>query len=255
VNGTGMSSIPASAVIADDEEPLRAWLKRLLKELWPELEIVGEAENGVQALQLIETLQPDIAFLDIRMPGMSGLEVAAAVSGQCHLVFATAYDEYAVTAFETEAVDYLLKPVTKKRLNSSLERLRQRIEQPVSDVRQLVQLLQSRSKDGYTQWIRATRQDEVHVIAVNDVLYFQSADKYTSVFTAEHEYIVRTSLKELESRLDPQLFWRIHRSTLVCVEQIASSRKDDSGQLSVSLRDSKTFLPVSRACQHLFRAD
>lgn len=243
------------AVLADDEAPLRDHLKTLLAECWPELVIAGEAGNGVEALQLIETLQPDIALLDIKMPKPSGLDVAREVAGQCHLVFVTAYDEYALQAFEAEAVDYLLKPVTSERLMTCIERLQKRIGQPAPDLKKLIDLLKTPSTEDYTQWIRASCQDEVHVIAISDVLYFQSADKYTSVFTAEREYIVRTSLKELESRLDPAQFWRIHRSTLVSVQQIASSRKNLAGLTKISLRANKIVLPVSRAYQHLFKAE
>ncbi|MEE9322187.1 MAG: LytTR family DNA-binding domain-containing protein [Granulosicoccus sp.] len=243
------------AVLADDEAPLRNHLKALLAECWPELVIAGEAGNGLEALQLIETLHPDIAFLDIKMPSPNGLDVAREVAGQCHLVFVTAYDEFALQAFEAEAVDYLLKPVIRERLMPCIERLQKRIGQPAPDLQKLIDLLKAPLSEGYTQWIRASCQDEVHVIATADVLYFQSADKYTTVFTAEREYIVRTSLKELESRLDPAQFWRIHRSTLVSVQQIASSKKSTLGMTSVFLRDNETTLPVSRAYQHLFKAE
>jgi DNA-binding LytR/AlgR family response regulator len=243
------------AVLADDEALLRDHLKALLAECWPELVIAGEAGNGVQALQLIETLQPDIAFLDIKMPKPGGLDVAREVAGQCHLVFVTAYDKFALQAFEAEAVDYLLKPVTSERLTSCIKRLQKRMGQPAPDLQKLIDLLKTPSSEDYTQWIRASCQDEVHVIAIADVLYFQSADKYTTVFTAEREYIVRTSLKELESRLDPTQFWRIHRSTLVSVQHIASSKKNLAGLTTVFLRDNKTTLPVSRAYQYLFKAE
>lgn len=217
--------------------------------------IAGEASNGEQALQLIETMRPDIAFLDIQMPRPCGIDVAREVAGYCHLVFVTAYNEFALKAFETEAVDYLLKPVSSARLSSCVERLQKRVGQPKPDLRKLIDLLQTQPTEGYTQWIKASCQNEVHVIAVSDVLYFQSADKYTSVFTTEREYILRTSLKELETRLDPAQFWRIHRSTVVCVQQIASSRKNLAGLTTVSLRDEKTTLPVSRTYLHLFKAE
>ncbi len=251
-----MKKTELSAVIADDETTLREYLKHQLQLTWPELKIIGEAENGIQALQLIKQLKPDIAFLDIKMPGLSGLDVAARVQGLCHIVFVTAYDEFAIKAFEMEAIDYLQKPVTKERLKSTVKRIQQRVNSAPDDLNKVLQLLQQKTTTKtYLNWIRASLKDEVHVIAVDDVLYFQSEDKYTTVVTHQREYIVRTSLKELESELDPDRFWRIHRATLVQVSQIDSSKKDFAGHMTVQMQGKSKPLSVSRSYQHLFRAE
>ncbi len=251
-----MKKTGISAVIADDETTLREYLKHQLQLVWPELRIIGEAENGIQALQQIEQFKPDIAFLDIKMPGLSGLDVASRVQGLCHIVFATAYDEFAIKAFEMEAIDYLQKPVTEERLKSTVNRIQQRMNSAPDDLNKVLQLLQQKNTSkAYLNWVRASLKDEVHVIAVDDVLYFQSEDKYTTVVTPQRDYIIRTSLKELESELDPDKFWRIHRATLVQVSQIDSSKKDFAGHMTVQIQGKTKALSVSRSYQHLFRAE
>jgi DNA-binding LytR/AlgR family response regulator len=245
------------ALIADDEANLRAALRRRLAEVWPELEIVAEASDGAQALELAADTEPDIAFLDIRMPGLDGLEVARRLSGRCHLVFVTAYDEYAVDAFERDAVDYLLKPVTAARLQKTVARLRSRTEQQLPE--NLNQLLDQLSAQLHIaprqalQWIHAGHHDRVQMIAVSDIRCFIAADKYTTVHSAEKELPIRKPIKELEAELDPQQFWRIHRGAIVNLSYVESGYRDDSGRLWLNLREHSEPLAVSRAYAHRFR--
>ena len=251
-----------TALIADDEKPLRDYLRQQLQSVWPALHIVAEAENGFQALELIAQHRPDICFLDIKMPGKTGLQVAreihdSGLSG-CQIVFSTAYDEYAIQAFENAAVDYLVKPITLERLEITAERLLQRITRVGKHSEALSALLEhleiAHQKKTPLKWIRAMQKNEVHLLAVEDVLYFQSADKYTSVFTKDKEYLLRTTLKELEAQLDSDMFWRIHRGTIVQVAKITVVKKDEFGHLHVSLRDTAAELSVSRNYQNLFKS-
>ncbi len=242
------------AIIADDEEPLREALRRRLATVWPELQVVGEARNGLEALEQIARQEPDIAFLDIRMPGLDGLEVARRLTGRCHVVFVTAYDDYAVQAFEEEAIDYVLKPVTEERLARTAARLRERlarIESPLP-LADLLQRLQA-APGAYLRWIRAGERDAVRMIAVESVLCFVAADKYTSVHTAQGEHLIRKPIKELESELDPERFWRVHRSAIVNVECIEACRRDEEGHPRLSIRGLDAEIPVSRAYAHLFK--
>ena len=250
-----MITDPVRVLIADDEPPLREYLKQRLLETWPELEIVAEVADGLSAEEQIRRHQPDIAFLDIQMPGQSGLEVASKCHGLCHIVFVTAYDEFAVAAFEAEAVDYLQKPVLTERLQQTITRLKQRLDSTPTDLQRLLAQLQAPvQQPSYLQWLRASVQDEVHIIAVSDVLYFQASDGYTSAVTSEREYLLRVTIRHLEEQLDPDQFWRIHRSTLVAVCQIASSTRDFAGRMSLKLNNGKATLSVSRGYQHLLKA-
>lgn len=245
------------AVIADDEPLLAAHLKARLTALWPELTIVGVAANGVEAKTLIESLQPDIAFLDIRMPGMSGLEVipalAPAVAARTRFVFVTAYDEFAVQAFEREAVDYLLKPVADERLLAAIARLRRAAAPVAADdlLQRLSALLPAKAE--HLRWVRASVGNDVRLVPVDEVCYFQAADKYTAVMTKDAELLIRTPIKELIAELDPQQFWQVHRGTLVNVRQIATARHDALGRVTLSLRDRSDKVSVSRSYAHLFR--
>lgn len=245
------------ALIADDEEHLRSALRRRLAEVWPELEIVAEAADGEQALELAAATEPDIAFLDIRMPGLDGLEVARRLMGRCHLVFVTAYDEYAVDAFERDAVDYLLKPVTEKRLAQTVARLQER-RSPESSV-SLAGLLDQLSANlnitprPTLQWIRAGHQDRMTQIPVADIRCFISADKYTSVFSGQQEWPIRKTIKELEAELDAQQFWRIHRGAIVNLAFVEGGYRDDSGRWWLRLREHAEPLAVSRAYAHRFK--
>jgi len=242
------------ALIADDEPFLAADLVSRLLRLWPELDVVAVAHHGPAALNALKQLQPDIAFLDIRMPGLTGLEVAAQARVP-HLVFVTAYDQYAVAAFEQAAADYLLKPVSDERLQQTVDRLKTRWQEaaPASDWLDTVRKLLT-TRDERLHWIRATVGQDVHLVDVADVLYFRADDKYTVVQTAAREYLIRTPLKELLPQLDPEMFWQIHRNTLVNIRAIANSRRELSGRITLSLRQRQETLTVSRAYSHLFRS-
>lgn len=248
-----------TALIADDEEHLRTYLRGKLARLWPELQIVAEAANGLEAAELIARLAPSVAFLDIRMPGLSGLEVAQGIETDTRLVFVTAYDEFALDAFERAAVDYLVKPVTDERLGRTIERLRKAFQEaaPQPELAQLLQQLtrgQPRAEGaGPLRWVRASRGNTTSHVPIQDVLYFQSDDKYVVVHTREGEHLIRTPLQELIDGLDPEVFWQVHRSTIVNMEYVAGTRRDDAGRLFVRMRDSDAELPVSRAYVHRFR--
>jgi len=252
------------ALIADDEPRLAAYLRERLATVWPELAIVGVAGNGPEALRLIEEHDPDILFLDIRMPGLSGLEVARRVANDAHVVFVTAYDKYAVEAFEREAADYILKPVTDERLQETVRRLTARLdkasppERLAAALETLGRILPSLGGSALggpprLAWIRAAIGNQVRLIAVDEVCYFRASDKYTSVFTRDGEALIRTSLKELTEQLDPQIFWQIHRGTIVNVEHVAATTRDLSGRTTVKLKSRPETLAVSRAFVHRFR--
>ncbi|MBS4099396.1 MAG: response regulator transcription factor [Sulfuricella sp.] len=243
-------------LIADDEAPLRSWLRRLLAEAAPDAVIVAECGDGSSALAEIERLRPDAAFLDIRMPGLSGLEVAARLDVSCRVVFVTAYDEFAIEAFERAALDYLLKPVTAARLAKTLQRLRAAVPAPDATARlarELLAQLNARPAVETLRWLRVGAGDTVRLLAVEEVDSFEAADKYTLVRAGAGEWLIRTTLKELESRLDPQAFWRIHRGVMVRVAAIAQVRHDLMGKLWVEFHSGGKVQPVSRAYAHLFR--
>lgn len=242
-------------LIADDEAPLRAWLRRLLGQVAPEAEIVAEVADGDAALARIEELKPDGALLDIRMPGLSGLEVAARIAAPCRVIFVTAYDDFAVQAFEQAAVDYLLKPVTAERLAKAIARLRSAA--PPDNAALLRELLARidapKTQPQFLRWLRAGSGDSVQLIDVVEVDHFEAADKYTTVHGGGREWLIRTPLKELERQLDPQAFWRIHRGTVVRVAAIREIRRDLMGRLWLELKSGGKPLPVSRSYVHLFR--
>ena len=249
-----------SAVIADDEKELRHFLLSKLNKNWPELVICGEAENGPDALDLILMHQPDIAFLDIKMPGFSGIEVAEKVAGKCRVVFVSAYDHYALQAFENEALDYIVKPVTDKRLEKTVRRLKKQLLHEPSPPPELTAVLKnvlttldSRKEPGYLNWIKAQHGDEVRLIPVNEVHYFKADDKYTIVRTAKGESLIRKSIKALVDELDPSLFWQIHRGTIVNANRVANVTRSFSGNLMIRLKESPETLAVSRTYSHLFR--
>ncbi|MBL8533662.1 MAG: response regulator transcription factor [Betaproteobacteria bacterium] len=250
-----MTSARPTAVIADDEPALLAELKRLLEQCWPALEILAEASNGTQALEAILALRPDVAFLDIHMPGITGLDAAQRIGGATHVVFVTAYDEFAIRAFEQGAVDYVLKPAEPARLAKTVERLQSRLGQAPADLGDLVRQLMTREapKREHLQWLQVLDRDEIRFLSVADVNLFQAADKYTLVRTAEREWLIRTSLKDLESELDPREFWRIHRNTIARVGAIEKASRDLAGRLSLRIRGVPDAVAVSRAYAHLFR--
>lgn len=246
------------AVIAEDEPQLAEYLQRRLAALWPELTIDGLAANGVDALQLIQAKQPQIVFLDIKMPGLSGLEVAERIGRSAHIVFVTAYDEFAVQAFERDVVDYLVKPVTDERLQRTIARLRSRVSAGAvpSDLAAMLHELLQRSRtpgEPWLRWIRAGLGDTVRQIAVERVIYFDAADKYTRVVTADGESLIRVAIRELETQLDPALFARIHRSTIVNLQHVARLQRTETGHLELHLRDRPEVLSVSRAYEGQFK--
>jgi len=252
------------ALIADDETHLANYLRDQLLKLWPELEVVAIARNGLEAAEGIAALQPDIAFLDIQMPGLTGLEVAAGIEGLTRVVFVTAYDEYALTAFDAEALDYVLKPVTAERLARTVERLQRALAprgsvdgDTVEDDRlaRALRALQAPATPAVAplRWIRASQGDMTHQVAVADVLFFHADDKYTCVRTAHAEYLIRTPIAELAAQLDAQQFWQVHRSTIVNLAHLAGTRRDDASRLFVRIAGWQDELPVSRAYVHLFK--
>jgi DNA-binding LytR/AlgR family response regulator len=244
-----------TALIADDEPALAQYLTSLLAQLWPELRIIAQARNGSEAAVAIAHLQPDIAFLDIRMPGLSGLEVAQGIEGHTQVVFVTAYEEFAIQAFEHAAVDYLLKPVTQARLARSVERLRAGGATVDDDARLAQALLRLQPPaQARLRWIRASRGDTTVQIAVEDVLLFEADEKYTVVHTVDRQHLIRTSIAELVSRLDPTQFWQVHRATLINLAHLDSSRRDEASRVWLKLRGSPHEWPVARAYVHLFKA-
>ncbi len=243
-----------TALIAEDEPMLRAQLKSRLAEAWPELAIINEAANGADALAMFDAHQPDIAFLDIRMPVKTGIEVAHALEGRCHVVFVTAYDEYAITAFDEGAVDYVLKPVTPERIAKVVSRLKSRLASAPLDLSGVLARLAARDGGGYLKWIRASLGATMKLIATDDVLYFQAEDKYTKVVTAAGDAHIKKPIKELFEELDPEAFWQIHRATIINLRAIAKIERDWRDQPIISLRDRGEKLTVSRTFAHRFKA-
>ena len=246
------------ALIADDEANLAQHLAARLGVEWPELEILPIAANGLEALRALDDDNPEVAFLDIRMPGLTGLEVAGRAEAHTHVVFVTAFDQYAVEAFEREAVDYVLKPVTDERLAACVARLKRKLavdERPPALDAVLAQLARALpgAAGGKLRWIRALVGDEVRQIPVDEVLFFRASDKYTCVITRAGESLIRTPLMELAQQLDAEVFWQIHRGTVVNMNEVASTRRDLGGRVFVKLRDGRTELAVSRAYAQRFR--
>jgi len=246
-----------TALLAEDEAPQRAALLAMLEAAWPGLDIVAACEDGIVALQATAEHRPRVAFLDIRMPGVGGLDVArAVVAGGGLVVFTTAYDEYAIRAFEAGAVDYLLKPIVPARLQLAVERLQARLRQPPRDDMLAVTELEARLRpqgERQIRWISASVGDHVRMIGIDEVLFFQAQDKYVRVVTAEGEALIRTPVKELLAGLDPDAFWQVHRGTLVRVSSIDRVRRDEFGKTRISLRGHHESLPVSAAFVHRFR--
>lgn len=244
----------ATAIIAEDEEVLRGELREMLAAQWPELEIVAEAGDGAAACRAVEELAPSIVFLDIEMPTASGLEVARRVSGKCHVVFVTAYDKYAVAAFEQGAVDYVMKPFSAARLDATIARLKERLAGPPADLTGLLQSLATLTqRKDYLKWITAAQGDSLRLITVDEICYFRADHKYTLVVTPDSEALIRRPLKALAEEVDPQAFWQIHRSALVSVRQIAGVSRDMRGHLTVKLKQRPETLPVGENYVHLFK--
>lgn len=248
---------PPTALVAEDEPLLRAMLKARLAEAWPELVVVAEAGNGAEALAQFAAHRPDIAFLDIRMPVKSGLEVAREIAAACHVVFVTAYDEYAVAAFDEGAVDYLLKPPAPERIARVVARLQARLSSPPLELSALLARLAAReglAAAAPLKWIRASLGPSMRLIAVDDVLFFQAEDKYTRVVTADGEALIRKPIRELFDELDQDAFWQVHRGTIVNLRAIARVDRDWRDQPVITLRGRDEKLTVSRSFAHRFKA-
>ena len=248
-----------TAIIADDERLMRDQLRSRLEQVWPELTILDEAKNGEEAIQMVEAHQPDFAFLDIRMPVKTGLEAAREISSKVHVVFITAYDQYAIEAFDQGAVDYVLKPADVERLGRTVERLKSRLTSVNAPndmsamLSQLAKQMGITAKPVYLQWIQASIGQELRLIPVEDILFFQSDEKYTRVQTATYEALIRKPVRDLTEELDPTLFWQIHRSTLVNAKAIAGVVRDMRGRHLVQVKGLTEKLEVSRSFVHLFK--
>lgn len=252
------------ALIADDEPHLAQHLQHQLERLWPELEIVHVASDGIDAAAAIARLEPELAFLDIQMPGLSGLEVAQGIDGPTRPIFVTAHDEYALQAFEHAAIDYLLKPLRTERLQRTLARVRESRAAPApadDALMQVMRRLMQQSAPGgerlhgeRLRYVRAAKGGMVHNLPVTEVLFFQSDDKYTVVRTAQDEYLIRSTIAELAGRLDPEHFWQVHRSTIINLAHLAGTRRDEASRLFLRMRGHASELPVSRAYVPLFQA-
>ncbi len=250
-----------TALIADDEPHLARALAEHLQRLWPELRLLPPARNGIEAAERIAAERPQLAFLDIQMPGLTGLEVAQGIEGPTRVVFVTAYDEYAVAAFEAEAIDYVLKPVSDTRLQRTVERVRRALAPPAPDgdgtrlLAALQRLLPAAAAPAqHLRWVRASHGELTHQVAVAEVLFFRADDKYTCVHTANAEHLIRTPIAELAATLDPALFVQVHRSTIVNLAFLAGTRRDEASRLFLRLRGHAQELPVARAYVHLFKA-
>jgi len=245
-----------TAIIAEDEKLMRERLRAALARVWPELIIVGVAENGVQAASLIAKHKPQIAFLDIRLPGKTGLEVAAELDDSTHIVFVTAYDEFAVNAFENGAADYLLKPVEDERLIATVVRLKKRLNSVTGDLTGLLETLLNRDAKSTTpklKWIRASLGNQTRLINVDDILFFQSDTKYTRIVTRDAEALVRIPLRELIEGLDEELFWQVHRGTIVNASAVDRAVREGPEKLTLHLKDRNEKLTVSRQFFQLFK--
>jgi DNA-binding LytR/AlgR family response regulator len=232
-----------------------AELRDGLAAVWPELAIVAQVDNGIDALHALETHRPQLIFLDIEMPGMTGLQVAAQASRQCHVVFVTAYDRYALAAFEQGAADFVLKPFTVARLATTVLRLKERLSSLPADLDGLLQTLKRRepTPHAYLRWVKASQAQGVRLITVDEVLFFQSDSKYTLVVTADGESTIRKSIAELTQELDPETFWQIHRSTIVNVHAVAGVHRNRNGTLELKLKRYDRPLSVSVTYAHLFK--
>lgn len=250
-----------TALIADDEPLLRERLRAHLAQLWPDLAVVADARNGDEALELFELHRPQIVFMDVHMPGMNGIETARALGRRAQLVFITAYESYAVQAFDQGAIDYLVKPIEPARLTDTVQRLQQRIAQPPmaslaldSVLDRLESQLRQRSPGrGYLQWIKASVGTSVRLIPVEQVVYLRADDKYTRVIWSEGEALIRKSIKELSDELDPERFAQVHRSVIVNLHCISEVVRGVNETAELRLRGRADVLPVSRSYLHHFR--
>ena len=244
-----------TAIIAEDEPLLADELADALARLWPELEIVGRARDGIEAVRMVEAHNPDVVFLDIQMPGMTGLDVAKQLGARAHIVFVTAFDQHAIAAFEHGAIDYVLKPVAVPRLATAVARVKERLGRAPADLSGVLRDLAANRNDGrtYLRWVNASMGQTIKLITVEEICYFKADSKYTLVVTPAGESLIKKPIKELCDELDPSQFWQIHRSTLVNVSFVAGVARDFRGHLQLKLKQRNESLPVSESYTHLFR--
>jgi DNA-binding LytR/AlgR family response regulator len=242
-------------MVAEDEQLLRDQMVEMLGAAWPELELVAVAEDGLEAIRALDVKHPQVMFLDIQMPEASGLDVARKASERCHVVFVTAYDQFAVSAFEQGAIDYVMKPLSFERVATAVRRVQERLRSTPANLEALVDGLQAapRANGAHLRWIRASCGQDVQLITTDEILYFQSDTKYTRVVARGREGLIRKSLKELLEALDPLSFWQVHRATVVNLNAIERVTRDLHGHLVLRLRERKETLSVSESFAHLFR--
>jgi DNA-binding LytR/AlgR family response regulator len=249
----------STAVVADDERLMRDQLVAALKDAWPELQIVAEASNGREAIALVRSLEPDIVFLDIRMPEVDGIQAAQTLAGAAHVVFVTAHDQFEIDAFRQGAIDYLLKPAEPARVALTCQRLRDRLQHKPEPMEDLLSQLASRLGSGsikpreYMRWVQASVGANLRVIPTSDILFFRAEDKYVRVQTGKLEALIRKPIKELIDELDPEEFWQIHRAVVVRVDAIEQVSRNFRGNHVVHLKGSAEKLEVSRTFNHLFK--
>jgi DNA-binding LytR/AlgR family response regulator len=245
----------ARAILVEDEVTLRQQLEELLGDVWPKLEIVASVGDGVKALAALERHRPDLMFLDVEMPEMSGIEVARHASGKCHVAFVTAYSNYATQAFDAGAVDYVLKPINRERLAVACKRLQERMASVPADLEQVLAQLAARVAKAkpYLRWITASRGANIRMITIEEICYFQADTKYTLVALADGDSLIHIAIKDLLEQLDPQVFWQIHRSTIVNVQEIDTISRDDTGHVIVRMKQRPETLRVSQQFAYRFR--
>ena len=243
------------ALIAEDEPLVRREIRETLTALWPELDILAEVGDGLEALAALERLHPNVIFLDIQMPGLDGLEVARRLNGRAHVVFVTAFDQYAVSAFEQGALDYVLKPISRDRMRLAIDRLRSRLAQPPADLHRIAELLKElgREESRYLKWLTVPHGAELRVLAVAEISYLRADQKYTTVVTPHSAFLVTSSLRQMKEKLDPDVFWQIHRGVIVNVGAIDRIYRSFRGALEVKVKGREELLPVSAAHARLFR--
>jgi DNA-binding LytR/AlgR family response regulator len=245
-----------TAVIAEDEPLVRAEIRDTLTALWPELDICAEVSDGVQALAAMERFAPDIFFLDIQMPGIDCLQVAQRLGGRAHVVFISAFDQYAIAAFEQGALDYLLKPIAVPRMKAMVERLRARLRNVPADLSGIAELLKNLAPPDapYLSWFTVPQGPDLRVIAATEICYLRADNKYTTLATRHGTFLMNATLRQMKEKLDPPLFWQIHRSVIVNVGAIDTIYRTFRGALEVKLKERRELLPVSAAHAHLFRS-
>ncbi|HXS28275.1 MAG TPA: LytTR family DNA-binding domain-containing protein [Steroidobacteraceae bacterium] len=243
------------ALIAEDEPLVRREIREMLAALWPELNILAEVGDGLEAIAALERVHPHIVFLDIQMPGLNGLEVAQRLNGRAHVVFITAFDRYAVSAFEQGALDYVLKPISPQRMRIAIDRLRARLSEPPADLNRIAGLLKELAppEPKYLKWLTVPHGGELRVLAVAEISYLRADQKYTTVVTPQGAFLLTSSLRQMREKLDPQVFWQVHRGVVVNVAAIDRIYRTFRGALELKVKGREELLPVSAGHAHLFR--